>query len=583
MSALLLYFKSYLKETVLGPLFKLLEASFELFIPLIIASIIDHIIPQSNQSQLIVMILLLFGLALLGVIVSITAQYFSSKAAIGYTEQLSDDLFHHIMHLSQSQRDLLGTSSLVTRMVSDTYQIQTGINQFLRLFLRSPFIVFGSVIMAFTISPTLTTYFMMMVVALLVAIFVMSRLLNPLYSQIRQLTDALVAKIREQLEGVRVIRAFDRIDSEEMAFQHLNNHYYHQQIKAGILSSLVGPVTIVIVNVTLIAVIWRGAVLIEHSLLSQGMLVALINYLLQILAELLKMTMLVTSLNQSFISAKRVQAIFDLDIESEKINPSDETSSRDLSGMAIVAEKLTFRYPNASKAALEDISFTLASNQSLGIIGGTGSGKSTLVALLTRLYQAQSGQLLLSHKGASAQSVKEWRGWTAVVPQKAQLFNGSVRSNLQLGQGNDLSDQDMIQALSMAQAWDFVHEKEGQLEAEVAAFGRNFSGGQRQRLTIARAILRRAPFLILDDATSALDYLTERRLLDAINQERQESGGHLIIVSQRTRSLKEVDKILVLDQGKLLAQGSHEELLETCHVYRDIHFSQESQEAPNES
>ncbi|MDY4511598.1 ABC transporter ATP-binding protein [Streptococcus hyovaginalis] len=579
MSALLLYFKSYLKETILGPLFKLLEASFELFIPLIIASIIDHIIPQSNQSQLIVMILLLFGLALLGVIVSITAQYFSSKAAIGYTEQLSDDLFHHIMHLSQSQRDLLGTSSLVTRMVSDTYQIQTGINQFLRLFLRSPFIVFGSVIMALTISPTLTTYFLMMVVALLVAIFVMSRLLNPLYSQIRQLTDALVAKIREQLEGVRVIRAFDRIDSEEMAFQHLNNHYYHQQIKAGILSSLVGPVTIVIVNVTLIAVIWRGAVLIEHSLLSQGMLVALINYLLQILAELLKMTMLVTSLNQSFISAKRVQAIFDLDIESEKINLSDETSSRDLSGMAIVTEKLTFRYPNAGKAALEDISFTLASGQSLGIIGGTGSGKSTLVALLTRLYQAQSGQLLLSHKGATAQSVKEWRGWTAVVPQKAQLFNGSIRSNLQLGQGNNLSDQDMIQALSMAQAWEFVHEKEGQLEAEVAAFGRNFSGGQRQRLTIARAILRRAPFLILDDATSALDYLTERRLLEAINQERQESGGHLIIVSQRTRSLKEVDKILVLDQGKLLAQGSHEELLETCHVYRDIHFSQESQEA----
>ncbi|MGV3050454.1 ABC transporter ATP-binding protein [Streptococcus hyovaginalis] len=579
MSALLLYFKSYLKETILGPLFKLLEASFELFIPLIIASIIDHIIPQSNQSQLIVMILLLFGLALLGVIVSITAQYFSSKAAIGYTEQLSDDLFHHIMHLSQSKRDLLGTSSLVTRMVSDTYQIQTGINQFLRLFLRSPFIVFGSVIMAFTISPTLTTYFMMMVVALLAAIFVMSRLLNPLYSQIRQLTDALVAKIREQLEGVRVIRAFDRIDSEEMAFQHLNNHYYHQQIKAGILSSLVGPVTIVIVNVTLIAVIWRGTVLIEHSLLSQGMLVALINYLLQILAELLKMTMLVTSLNQSFISAKRVQAIFDLDIESEKINLSDETSSRDLSGMAIVTEKLTFRYPNAGKAALEDISFTLASGQSLGIIGGTGSGKSTLVALLTRLYQAQSGQLLLSHKGATAQSVKEWRGWTAVVPQKAQLFNGSIRSNLQLGQGNNLSDQDMIQALSMAQAWEFVHEKEGQLEAEVAAFGRNFSGGQRQRLTIARAILRRAPFLILDDATSALDYLTERRLLEAINQERQESGGHLIIVSQRTRSLKEVDKILVLDQGKLLAQGSHEELLETCHVYRDIHFSQESQEA----
>ncbi|MFV8212704.1 ABC transporter ATP-binding protein, partial [Streptococcus pluranimalium] len=541
--------------------------------------IIDHIIPQSNQSQLIVMILLLFGLALLGVIVSITAQYFSSKAAIGYTEQLSDDLFHHIMHLSQSQRDLLGTSSLVTRMVSDTYQIQTGINQFLRLFLRSPFIVFGSVIMALTISPTLTTYFLMMVVALLVAIFVMSRLLNPLYSQIRQLTDALVAKIREQLEGVRVIRAFDRIDSEEMAFQHLNNHYYHQQIKAGILSSLVGPVTIVIVNVTLIAVIWRGTALIDHSLLSQGMLVALINYLLQILAELLKMTMLVTSLNQSFISAKRVQAIFDLEIEGEKINLSDETNSRDLSGMAIVAEKLSFRYPNASKAALEDISFTLASGQSLGIIGGTGSGKSTLVALLTRLYQAQSGQLLLSHKGASAQSVKEWRGWTAVVPQKAQLFNGSIRSNLQLGQGNDLSDQDMIQALSMAQAWDFVHEKEGQLEAEVAAFGRNFSGGQRQRLTIARAILRRAPFLILDDATSALDYLTERRLLEAINQERQESGGHLIIVSQRTRSLKEVDKILVLDQGKLLAQGSHEELLETCHVYRDIHFSQESQEA----
>ncbi|WP_438832714.1 ABC transporter ATP-binding protein [Streptococcus pluranimalium] len=576
MTALFHYFKDYIKETILGPLFKLLEASFELLVPLIIARIVDEIIPQNNENHLFMMIFLLFGLALVGVIVAVTAQYFSSKAAIGYTQSLSDDLFAKIMSLSKEKRDNLGISSLVTRMISDTYQIQTGINQFLRLFLRSPFIVFGAVIMAFTISPKLTTYFLGMVLTLFAVVFLMSHLLNPIYGKIRNSIDHLVALTREQLEGVRVIRAFGRTESEAKVFQNENLQYKKHQLSASFLSSLVGPLTFIIVNMTLIIIIWQGNLLIDNSLLTQGMLVALINYLLQILTELLKLTMLVTSLNQSFISARRVQEVFDQ--TSELLEEPLETIEERTNDVAIVAKDLTFTYPNAAKPSLEGVSFSLQKGEFLGIIGGTGAGKSTLVNLLANLYQAQSGQLVIYDNEKQPRHLKEWRDWVAVVPQKAQLFKGSIRSNLTLGSDFIFGDEDLKEVLDIAQASEFVEGKNRQLDAEVEAFGSNFSGGQRQRLTIARALVKKAPFLILDDASSALDFLTESRLLTALHQERRRVKGQLIMVSQRTRSLKSADKILVLDQGRLVAQGKHDDLLENCQLYRDIHYSQESQE-----
>lgn len=576
MTALFHYFKDYIKETILGPLFKLLEASFELLVPLIIARIVDEIIPQNNENHLFMMIFLLFGLALVGVIVAVTAQYFSSKAAIGYTQSLSDDLFNKIMSLPKEKRDKLGISSLVTRMISDTYQIQTGINQFLRLFLRSPFIVFGAVIMAFTISPKLTAYFLGMVLTLFAVVFMMSHLLNPIYGKIRNSIDHLVALTREQLEGVRVIRAFGRTESEAKVFQNENLQYKKHQLSASFLSSLVGPLTFIIVNMTLIIIIWQGNLLIDNSLLTQGMLVALINYLLQILTELLKLTMLVTSLNQSFISARRVQEVFDQ--TSELLEEPLETIEERTNDVAIVAKDLTFTYPNAAKPSLEGISFSLQKGEFLGIIGGTGAGKSTLVNLLANLYQAQSGQLVIYDNEKQPRHLKEWRDWVAVVPQKAQLFKGSIRSNLTLGSDFIYGDEDLKEVLDIAQASEFVEGKNRQLDAEVEAFGSNFSGGQRQRLTIARALVKNAPFLILDDASSALDFLTESRLLTALHQERHRVKGQLIMVSQRTRSLKSADKILVLDQGRLVAQGKHDDLLENCQLYRDIHYSQESQE-----
>lgn len=576
MTALFHYFKDYIKETILGPLFKLLEASFELLVPLIIARIVDEIIPQNNENHLFMMIFLLFGLALVGVIVAVTAQYFSSKAAIGYTQSLSDDLFNKIMSLPKEKRDKLGISSLVTRMISDTYQIQTGINQFLRLFLRSPFIVFGAVIMAFTISPKLTAYFLGMVLTLFAVVFMMSHLLNPIYGKIRNSIDHLVALTREQLEGVRVIRAFGRTESEAKVFQNENLQYKKHQLSASFLSSLVGPLTFIIVNMTLIIIIWQGNLLIDNSLLTQGMLVALINYLLQILTELLKLTMLVTSLNQSFISAKRVQEVFEQ--TSELLEEPLETIEERTNDVAIVAKDLTFTYPNAAKPSLEGISFSLQKGEFLGIIGGTGAGKSTLVNLLANLYQAQSGQLVIYDNEKQPRHLKEWRDWVAVVPQKAQLFKGSIRSNLTLGSDFIFGDEDLKEVLDIAQASEFVEGKNRQLDAEVEAFGSNFSGGQRQRLTIARALVKNAPFLILDDASSALDFLTESRLLTALHQERRRVKGQLIMVSQRTRSLKSADKILVLDQGRLVAQGKHDDLLENCQLYRDIHYSQESQE-----
>lgn len=573
MKSLLKYFKGYLWETFLGPVFKLLEAIFELCVPLIIAHLVDQVIPKKETSAVVMTVGVLFLFASFGVVVAITAQYFSSKAAVGFTREMTKDLYDKILSLPKDKRDRIGTSSLVTRLTSDTYQIQVGINLFLRLFLRAPIIVFGAIIMAFTISPKLTLWFLGMVAILTLIIVIMSRLVNPLFAKIRKITDRMVTVTRQQFQGMRVIRAFGQQASELEDFREVNQDYKVWQIRAGIWSSLVSPLTFLVVNTTLVCVIWQGQLTISAGLLTQGMLVALVNYLLQILTELIKLAMLVTSLNVSYISAKRVQEIFDLKEEDLLEALTEETATEQ---EAISAEEVSFTYPTASSPALEEISFDLDQGQMLGIIGGTGSGKSTLVQLLSHLYAVSQGKLALYHQGNSPRTLKEWREWIAVVPQKAELFRGTIRSNLLLGMDESLTDHDLWWALETAQAADFVREKEGQLDEPVEAFGRNFSGGQRQRLTIARALLKKAPFLILDDSTSALDYLTEARLLKSIKEELSDTS--LILVSQRTNSLKSADQILVLNKGHQVGLGNHEFLLSTNEIYQEIHDSQHGRE-----
>ena len=573
MTSLLKYFKGYLTETILGPVFKLLEAIFELCVPLIIAHLVDQVIPKKETSGVVMMVGALFLFASFGVVVAITAQYFSSKAAVGFTREMTKDLYDKILSLPKDKRDRIGTSSLVTRLTSDTYQIQVGINLFLRLFLRAPIIVFGSIIMAFTISPKLTLWFLGMVAILTLIIVIMSRIVNPPFAKIRKITDRMVTVTRQQFQGMRVIRAFGQQASELEDFREVNQDYKVWQIRAGIWSSLVSPLTFLVVNTTLVCVIWQGQLTISAGLLTQGMLVALVNYLLQILTELIKLAMLVTSLNVSYISAKRVQEIFDLKEEDLLEALTEETATEQ---EAISAEEVSFTYPTASSPALEGISFDLDQGQMLGIIGGTGSGKSTLVQLLSHLYDVSQGKLALYHQGHSPKSLKEWREWVAVVPQKAELFRGTIRSNLLLGMEGKVSEDDLWWALETAQAADFVREKEGQLDEPVEAFGRNFSGGQRQRLTIARALLKKAPFLILDDSTSALDYLTEARLLKSIKDELSDTS--LILVSQRTNSLKSADQILVLNKGHQVGLGNHDFLLSTNEIYQEIHDSQHGRE-----
>ena len=573
MKHLLSYFKPYIKESFLAPLFKLLEAVFELLVPMVIAGIVDQSIPQKDQGHLWMQMGLLFVFAVIGVLVALVAQFYSAKAAVGFTKELTNDLYRHILSLPKDSRDRLTTSSLVTRLTSDTYQIQTGINQFLRLFLRAPIIIFGAIFMAYRLSPELTFWFLVMVAILTFVIVVLSRLVNPFYSILRKKTDQLVQETRQQLQGMRVIRAFGQEKREIENFQRLNQIYTAIQMKTGYWSSLLTPLTYLIVNGTLLVIIWNGYISIQGGWLSQGALIALINYLLQILVELIKLAMLINSLNQSYISAKRIEEVF-----AEK--PEDihtELKAGRVSGNQVLhVQNLTFTYPDAAHPSLKDISFDMQQGEILGIIGGTGSGKSTLVQVLLGLYQPDKGTVALHQAGRSPRDLSEWRSWMAYVPQKVELFKGTIRSNLTLGMENPVSDQELWQALEIAQAKDFVSDKEGQLDAEVQAGGRNFSGGQKQRLSIARAVLHQAPFLILDDATSALDTITESNLLKAIQENLPNTS--LILISQRTSTLKIAEQILLLEKGQQLALGNHEELMKTSQVYREINASQHGKE-----
>ena len=572
MVSLFRYFRDYLKESILGPLFKLLEALFELIVPLVIAYIVDSIIPHGNQGDLVAMVLLLVGLASVGVAVAITAQYYSAKAAVGYTKSLSQDLYQKVLSLPKSSQDRLSTSSLLTRLSSDCLQIQTGINSFLRLFLRAPIVVFGAMIMAFSISPRLSIIFLVMVAILLVIVVLVSVFSARIFAQMRKSVDKLVSMVRENILGARVIRAFGQKEREIQAFRGENQSYLEQQLKAGGWSASMTPLTYLVVNLSLIFLIYQGKWDIQSNLLEQGQLIALINYLLQILIELVKMVMVMMTMNQTFISAKRVQEIFEQESEDlEAVLPIEETNQASL---LLEAEDVCFTYPESADLTLDQLNFSVHAGDIFGIIGGTGSGKSSLVNLLLRLYPVSAGRLTLYVEGKSPNNLKAWRQQFALVPQKAQLFKGDVRSNLSLGLTN-ISDQEMWQALDIAQARDFLEAKEG-LDSPVEAMGRNFSGGQRQRLTIARALLQPAPILILDDATSALDYLTESRLLEAIQTRLPDKT--LIIVSQRIKSLRAAQQILVLDQGRQVGLGRHDGLLVSCPVYQEIAKSQEGQE-----
>ena len=573
MKQLLSYFKPYLKESFLAPLFKLLEAVFELLVPMVIAGIVDQSIPQKDQGHLWMQMGFLFVFAVIGVLVALVAQFYSAKAAVGFAKELTNDLYRHILSLPKDSRDRLTTSSLVTRLTSDTYQIQTGINQFLRLFLRAPIIVFGAIFMAYRLSPELTFWFLVMVAILSFVIVVLSRLVNPLYSILRKKTDQLVQETRQQIQGMRVIRAFGQEKREIENFQVLNQVYTAIQMKTGYWSSLLPPLTYLIVNGTLLVIIWNGYISIQGGWLSQGALIALINYLLQILVELIKLAMLINSLNQSYISAKRIEEVFEEKPEDILAEIAQKETS---SNQSLRVEHLSFTYPDAAQPSLRNLSFAMQQGQILGIIGGTGSGKSSLVQVLLGLYTADKGSISLYRDGRSPRNLSEWRSWMAYVPQKVELFKGTIRSNLTLGMENPVSDQELWQALEIAQAKDFISEKEGQLNAEVQAGGRNFSGGQKQRLSLARAVLHQAPFLILDDATSALDTITESNLLKAIQENLPNTS--LILISQRTSTLKIADQILLLEKGQQLALGNHEELMKTSQVYREINASQHGKE-----
>ena len=571
------YFKPYKNESILGPVFKLLEASFELLVPLIIAYIVDTIIPNGNRGDLVAMLLLLVGLACIGIIVSITAQYFSAKAAVGVTKALTNDLYQKVLSLPKSSRDILSSASLLTRLTSDTLQVQTGINTFLRLFLRAPIVVFGSLIMAFYISPSLSIYFLGMILLLLVIVTGISVMTSRIYQSIRKELDCLVGQVRETLTGWRVIQAFGQREREIKTFQGINQRYKKQQLQAGFWSSLLSPLTFLVVNGTLILLIWQGDSAISDNRLEQGMLVALINYLLQILVELVKLIMVVTTLNQTYISAQRIQEVFEQKSEDVDANlPVIYSRDKEL---IFSVNHLSFSYPKSAEESLIDIDFELCKRQFMGLIGGTGSGKSTLVDLLQALYYIPTSQLSFFIEGKSPRNLKEWRQQLAIVPQQAQLFAGTVRSNLSLGLESVL-DSELWAALEIAQAKSFIEDKGG-LDSPVEAFGKNFSGGQRQRLTIARAILQKAPILVLDDATSALDYLTESRLLSAIRLAFPEQT--LIMVSQRTNSLRTADQILVLDQGRQVGLGRHEDLLRSSAIYQEIDQSQHREEDSHET
>ena len=563
------YLRRFRKESILAPLFKMLEATFDLLVPMVVADIIKVGIAGGDTTYIWTRCGLLVLMALIGLLCSFTAQYFAARAAIGTSTGLRHELMAHIQSLSFSELDTLGVSTLITRMTSDVNQVQNGLNMFLRLFLRSPFIVAGAMIAAFTIDTQIALIFLAAIPVLAVIVFGIMRITSPMYKTVQSRLDAVTGATRENLSGVRVVRAFGREDAEEENFVQQNGSLNAMQLKVGRIAALMNPLTYVVVNLGIIGILYFGANKIGSGALLSGDVVALVNYMSQILVELVKLANLVVLLTRAIASMGRVSQV--LDTPSTMTFPEKPVSADAASDVAVAFEHVSLRYQGAGAESLSDVTFTAKKGQTIGVIGGTGSGKTTLVSLIPRFYDATKGQVTLLGQPITAYSKEELNRHVAVVMQKAQLFKGTIRSNLLWGNEN-ATDEELWHALSIAQSEDFVRQKPGKLDDPVEQGGRNLSGGQRQRLTIARALVGHPDILILDDSASALDYATDAALRKALRTLPTETT--LFIVSQRTSSLRHADQIIVLDDGHVVGIGTHDALMQTCEVYREIHESQ---------
>lgn len=573
MKRLMMYLKDYKKESILAPLFKLLEAFFELLVPLVMANIIDYGISNRNMGYIGKMGLLLLLLGVVGLASSITAQFFAAKAAVGFSTQLRQALFDHIEDLSFTDIDKAGTSTMITRMTSDVNQVQSGINMTLRLFLRSPIIVFGAMIMAFTIDVKCALIFVVAIPLLSVVVFGIILSTIPMYKKVQSKLDQVLGITRENLTGVRVIRAFHQEAKEADRFRENNEALSVMQIFVGKISACMNPVTYIIVNGAIIALIYTGAVQVNIGNLSQGEVVAIINYMNQILVELVKLANLIVTMIKALACAERVASVFDIGADAAYVGAQDQklADKVDKSAPFLDFKHVSLTYQGAGAPTLQDMNFTVNRGDTVGIIGGTGSGKTSLVNLIPGFYPATEGEILLEGRDIRTMSDEELRGRIGVVPQKAVLFKGTIRSNLQWGKP-DATEEEMWKALELAQASEVVDGKPGKLDATVAQNGKNFSGGQRQRLTIARALVRNPEILILDDSASALDYATDAKLRAAIRT--LEDKTTTFIVSQRASTIRHADKIIVLDDGEIAGMGTHDELLKDCTVYQEIYYSQ---------
>ncbi len=563
------YLRRFRKESILAPLFKMLEATFDLLVPMVVADIIKVGIANGDTTYIWTRCGLLVLMALIGLLCSFTAQYFAARAAIGTSTGLRHELMAHIQSLSFSELDTLGVSTLITRMTSDVNQVQNGLNMFLRLFLRSPFIVAGAMIAAFTIDTQIALIFLAAIPVLAVIVFGIMRITSPMYKTVQSRLDAVTGATRENLSGVRVVRAFGREDAEEENFVQQNGSLNAMQLKVGRIAALMNPLTYVVVNLGIIGILYFGANKIGSGALLSGDVVALVNYMSQILVELVKLANLVVLLTRAIASMGRVSQV--LDTPSTMAFPEKPVSADAASDVAVAFDHVSLRYQGAGAESLSDVTFTAKKGQTIGVIGGTGSGKTTLVSLIPRFYDATKGQVTLLGQPITAYSKEELNRHVAVVMQKAQLFKGTIRSNLLWGNEN-ATDEELWHALSIAQSEDFVRQKPGKLDDPVEQGGRNLSGGQRQRLTIARALVGHPDILILDDSASALDYATDAALRKALRTLPAETT--LFIVSQRTSSLRHADQIIVLDDGHVVGIGKHDALMQTCEVYREIHESQ---------
>lgn len=573
MKSLLKYLKDYKKEAVLAPLFKMLEASFELFVPLVMAAIIDTGIADGDKGYILKMGGILVLLAVVGLTCSVTAQFFSAKAAVGFATKLRHALFSHIQGLSYKELDTMGTSTLITRMTSDVNQLQNGVNLTLRLLLRSPFIVFGAMIMAFTVDVKAAWIFVVTIPLLSIVVFGIMIISMPLYKKVQAALDKVLGRTRENLAGARVIRAFCKEDEEIEEFTKDNEQLLQIQVFVGKISAAMNPVTYIIVNGAMVVLLWTGALRVDEGIITQGAVVALVNYMSQILVELVKLANLIIQITKALACAKRIEGVFAVK-NSQQVN--EYVLSENVSDDMVRFEHVSLSYHGGGEESLTDIDFAVKKGQTIGIIGGTGSGKTSIVNLIPRFYDATKGKVFIKGKDVRSYDMTELRNMIGIVPQKAVLFHGSIRENLLWGNEN-ASEQEIEQAIEIAQAKEFLDSKEGRLDFTIAQGGKNLSGGQRQRLTIARALVRKPEILILDDSASALDFATDAKLRKAIRQMADDMT--VFIVSQRTSSIQYADQIIVMEDGEVAGIGTHELLLAENEVYQEIYYSQYQKEA----